>query len=64
MRWPWRWRRHPPDTDEAQQHLDRLRQQQPEVSRLSRELREARERDHFSDMVREAMRGRRAAPDR
>lgn len=64
MRWPWRHQQ--PDVAEAQQHLDRLRRQQPEVNRLSRELREAREAkgDHFSDMVMQAIRGRRAAGDR
>jgi len=62
MRWPWR--RPPPATDEAQRHIDHIREQQPEVSRLTRDLAAARERNHFSDMITEAMRGRRAAPDR
>lgn len=63
MRWPWRG--HHAATDEAQEHIDRLRAQQPEVNRINRELRAAREHNHFAEMVLEAMRaGRRAAPDR
>jgi hypothetical protein len=62
VRWPWHRRR--PDVAEAQEHLDRLHGQQPEVDQLGRELRAARERNHFSEMVFESMRGRRAAPGR
>lgn len=63
MRWPWN-KHHQPDVEEADEHLARLRRQQAEVNRITRELAEARERNHFSDMVFQAMRGRRAAPDR
>jgi hypothetical protein len=56
MRWPWR-RRESPEIAEAQAHLDQLDRQQPEVTRLSRELQEARRRNHFSEMIAAALRG-------
>lgn len=56
MKWPWR-RRKSPDVAEAQRHIDRLEQQQPEVTRLADELRAARRRNHFSELIENALRG-------
>ena len=56
MRWPWR-RGKPSETDEAQQYIEQLERQQPEVDRLSRELQTARQRNHFAEMIVSALRG-------
>jgi hypothetical protein len=55
MRWPWQ--RPKPDTTEAQAQIDRLREQEPEVARLKRDLQDARRRNHFAQMIVSALRG-------
>jgi hypothetical protein len=55
MRWPWQ--RPKADVAEAQEHIDKLKRQQPEVTRLSRELQAARKQNHFSEMIVAALRG-------
>lgn len=59
MRWPWQRRRESADVAEAQEHIDHLRRQQPEVTRLAKELQDARSRNHFSEMIDAALRGAR-----
>lgn len=39
------------DPEEARQVLAQLRERDPEVAHLHRELREAEQRNHFSEMV-------------
>lgn len=56
MRWPWK-RGDPPQVAEAQEHIDRLKQQKPEVTALAKELRAARKRNHFSELILAALRG-------
>lgn len=56
MRWPWR-RSPATGPDEAQQYIEQLERQQPEVDRLSRELQAARKRNHFADLIAAALRG-------
>lgn len=56
MRWPWK-RRDSAHLDEAQRHIDRLERQQPEVTRLAKQLEDARSRNHFAIMIANAMRG-------
>jgi hypothetical protein len=53
MRW-W-WQKDPEPSTEAQEQLQKIMDRDPEVNRLSRKLREAERRDHFSDMVDAAM---------
>lgn len=62
MRWPWS--RREPDIDEAQAHLDRIKRQQPEVTRLTSELQAARERNHFAEIFLLALRGRQGGEPR
>jgi len=57
VRWPWR--RPAPDTSEAQDHLDQLARQQPEVDRLTADLQRAQERNHFSEAITAAFARRR-----
>jgi hypothetical protein len=57
MRWPWQKRAEPPGVVEAQEHIDRLQRQQPEVTRLSKELQIARQRNHFAELIAAALRG-------
>lgn len=56
MWWPWR-RRHSAHLDDAQRHLDQLQAQQPEVTRLSRELREDGHHNRFAARISQALRG-------
>lgn len=53
MRW-W-WQKKETTTDEAKEHLQRLIEREPEVKKISRELKDAQARNHFSDMVAIAM---------
>jgi len=55
MRWPWQ--RHKANVAEAQEHIDRLHEQQAEVSRLAKELQAARQRNHFNELIMAALRG-------
>lgn len=53
-----RWRRRPPpDLAEAQEEIAKAKRRQPEVNRLTRELHEARERNHFAESIWAALRG-------
>lgn len=56
MRWPWR-RRESAEIAEAQGHIDQIQSQQPEVTRLTRDLQAAQRRNHFSEMIISALRG-------
>jgi len=56
MRWPWH-RHESTEIAEAQKQIDQIQSQQPEVSQLSRELQDARRRNHFADMIAAALRG-------
>jgi hypothetical protein len=53
MRWPWR--KTPKKSDEAQRHLERVMEREPEVKNLGHELRAVQRRNHFSDMVNAAI---------
>lgn len=53
MRW-W-WRKAEVKSDEAQQHLQKVLEREPEVKSLGRELRDAQRRNHFSEMVNAAI---------
>ena len=54
--WPWRRRQHVDTTAEARGYLQQLEQRDSEIHDLGRQLREARRRNHFSDMVSDAIR--------
>lgn len=51
-------RNHRGSIAEAQQHLKRIQQQQPEVDALAAELERRRRTDRFSEQVRAAFGGR------
>lgn len=56
--WPWRWPwcRHTATTDEVHTVLEQLQRRDAEVQGLSKELRAAQRRNHFSIAVNEAIR--------
>lgn len=67
MRWPWS----PPEPkveatevesgqharEQAQSHLDEVQSRWPEVHRVSRSLRDLRERNHFADQIQNIFEG-------
>ena len=54
LRWP-PWRRHVDTTAEAQACLEELEQRDPEVHTLGVQLRAAQRRNHFSELVDQAI---------
>lgn len=54
MRWPWQ-RQDSNPHGEAKEAFQQIAARDKEVKRLSHELREAQRRNHFSEMVIEAM---------
>lgn len=62
MKWPWRGEREPEGTgtearQAAEQNLADARDRWPEVNRVSKSLRELRERNHFAEQLQHIFEG-------